>query len=316
MKQGTLVLSLDFELVWGIFDHIKLEEKVTYFDNTLQVIPKILSSFEAHSVQATWATVGMLFNANWEEWMANRPEERPTYDNPLLDAYAYGEMHLKSGLDRFFFAPQLIKHIMQTPGQEMATHTYSHYYCGEKGQQVSQFKADLLQAKKMALQFGTSMDSLVFPRNQSHPDYLDTCWELGIQHVRTNPAAWYWANPKAGLPARVARTADAYLPFGVKSYAFQPNTTGLQQQPASRFLRPHHQVAILNTLRLQRIQSEMTYAAQHGEVYHLWWHPHNFGTYPQESMEALQVILATFKKLEATYGFQSKSMQQLGTSDV
>jgi hypothetical protein len=58
MKPGTLVISLDFELVWGIFDHITLKDKVTYFDNTLNVIPQMLELFEQNRVEVTWATVG------------------------------------------------------------------------------------------------------------------------------------------------------------------------------------------------------------------------------------------------------------------
>lgn len=81
MKKGALVISLDFELVWGLFDHITIQDKVTYFDNTLKVIPRLLDTFNKHNVYATWATVGMLFNENWEEWFANRPSLLPTYED-------------------------------------------------------------------------------------------------------------------------------------------------------------------------------------------------------------------------------------------
>jgi len=312
MKQGTLVLSLDFELVWGVFDHIRLDEKVRYFDQTLQVIPQLLDCFEKNDLQATWATVGMLFNANWDEWMANQPEERPTYDNPNLDAYAYGERHRKSGLDRFFFAPELIKAITQTKGQELGTHTYSHYYCGEPGQTVGQFNADLAQAVHLARKLGVTMESLVFPRNQYHESYIAACGANGIRQVRTNPKVWYWEDPKAGLVAKVARTADAYLPFAGKSYPLagvEAVGSGVRGQAASRFLRPLHANGILNALRLQRVVREMTAAAQNGEVYHLWWHPHNFGDSPQESMVALQGIVAAYKKLADGYGFVSRGMR-------
>ena len=64
-------------------------------------------------------------------------------------------------------------------------------------------------------------------------------------------------------------------------------------------------------MRLQRIVQEMTHAAKNGAIYHLWWHPHNFGTHPQESMAALQTIVAAYQTLAATYGFQSQSMHQV-----
>ena len=60
----------------------------------------------------------MLFNENWEEWFDNRPTLVPTYENQKLDPYSYGEQHSKNGLDRFFFAPKLIKAINSVKGQE------------------------------------------------------------------------------------------------------------------------------------------------------------------------------------------------------
>ena len=73
MKNGAFVISLDFELVWGLFDHIAIQDKISYFDNTINIIPRLLETFEKKDIHATWATVGMLFNENWDEWHANKP---------------------------------------------------------------------------------------------------------------------------------------------------------------------------------------------------------------------------------------------------
>ena len=55
----------------------------------------------------------------------------------------------------------------------------------------------------------------------------------------------------------------------------------------------------------------MTYAAKHGLTYHLWWHPHNFGTNIRENLAFLEKVLVHFHKLSDKYGFRSVSMQQL-----
>ncbi len=311
--KGKFVISLDFELVWGIFDHIQLEQKKTYFENTLTVIPQLLQCFEKHNLAVTWATVGMLFNRNWEEWNTNMPDERPSYTNIALDAYAYGLAHRQKGLDRYFFAPDLIQRIIQTPNQELATHTYSHYYCLEEGQTLRQFECDLDLAVKMANQFGVHLHSLVFPRNQWNENYIESCASRKITQLRSNPDDWYWQDTAgASLMARLFRTGDAYLPFGSKSYGIQKVKEGIvTAQPASRFLRPHHRVELLNSLRLNRIKNEMLTAAKRGEVYHLWWHPHNFGNHPVASMEALNEIAKWYVHLNAVYGFESVTMADL-----
>ena len=87
MKKGTLVLSLDFELIWGIFDHVNIQDKVSYFDSTINVIPRMLDVFQKQDIHVTWATVGMLFNENWEEWFSNFPEVLPTYQNQNLNPF-------------------------------------------------------------------------------------------------------------------------------------------------------------------------------------------------------------------------------------
>ena len=316
MKKGTLVISLDFELVWGIFDHVEINDKRSYFDNTLKAIPQMLEIFEKNNINVTWATVGMLFNENWDEWNANIPSVLPSYDNTKLNPYQYGLQHQKRGLDRFFFAPNLIKDINSVDGQEIGTHTYSHYYCLENGQTIEQFDADLAQATKIAGKFNVQLNSLVFPRNQYNSDYLDICLKHNIQTVRTNPDFWYWDTTKPEtLFSKLARTGDAYLPIGKKSY---PKTSVLKDkvtgQQASRFLRPQNRIEFLNSTRLVRINNEIIQAAKNGEVYHLWWHPHNFGLATDEAIATLKAIIAVFNQCRDEYGMESFTMKQLSDS--
>jgi hypothetical protein len=42
----------------------------------------------------------------------------------------------------------------------------------------------------------------------------------------------------------------------------------------------------------------------------LWWHPHNFGSHIDESMQFLSSILAEFRALRDKFGFRSMSMAE------
>lgn len=56
---GTLIVSLDFELFWGMLDQCALE---AYQDNVLggrTAIPRLLDLFQKYSIHATWAAVGL-----------------------------------------------------------------------------------------------------------------------------------------------------------------------------------------------------------------------------------------------------------------
>lgn len=312
-RKGTLIISLDFELIWGVFDHVEITNKKEYFDNTLHVIPKILECFVKNDVHATWATVGMLFNDNWDEWETNKPKNKPTYSNTNLDAYVYGTKYKNANLDRFFFAPNIIKDIQQVKGQEIGTHTYSHYYCLATGQNKEQFEDDLDLAIKLATKFNISLTSLVFPKNQYNKEYLDCCANRGILSVRSNPNVWYWNTlaPQT-IITKMYRTADAYVSLGSKSYL--ENSLVLENplsQPSSRFLRPQHKLELLNSLRLNRIKNEIIQAARKGEVYHLWWHPHNFGIDPKGAIKSLNSILEVYTYCKDTFGMESKTMEEL-----
>ncbi len=314
-KNGYMVISLDFELVWGVFDVVDYKTTINYFNNTRKVIPSILAKFKEDKIHATWAVVGMLFNKNWEEWTLNRPVALPFYSNSKLSAYDFGNSIISTDFEELFFAPELINEIKNAPGQEVGTHTYSHYYCLEAGQDIEEFRADLAKAVEMAGKFNIDLKSLVFPRNQIKQEYLQICKEFGIQTVRSNPSTWYWKDTLSeAFFTKVARSGDAYLPFGKKTYSkddiVQKNGLPLEQK-ASRFLRPVEGNYKLRKLKLKRIKDEITVAAKKKEVYHLWWHPHNFGDQPGESLKDLGDILEHFNVCRNKYGIQSVSMHEL-----
>lgn len=318
---GTFTISLDFELHWGGFEKWQLDNYRDYFLNTRRIIPEMLSLFASHDVHVTWATVGMLFSRNKAELLATSPELKPAYAMQHLSAFHY-IAHKGIGQDEhddpFHYAPSLVNQIIKTPGQELATHTFAHYYCNELGQNVEQFRADLQSAQKAAARYDRKLSSLVFPRNQFNDTYLKVCYEEGITAVRSNPLDWFWniqSTQNESRWKRMNRGLDAYFPIGKK------NTYELQSLevrnnypvclPASRLLRPYRPKELfLNSFKIARIKSEMERAARNNEVYHLWWHPHNFGSFPSESMKGLREILVHYGKCRARFGMESLNMNE------
>lgn len=59
--------------------------------------------------------------------------------------------------------------------------------------------------------------------------------------------------------------------------------------------------------------SEMLYAAKHGKIFHLWWHPHNFSTHTEKNIENLEKVLAYYEVLHDKYGFESMNMGEVAT---
>ena len=320
---GRLIISLDFELHWGVFDHTPLDEGGrAYFDRTRKLVVPLLEAFEAAGVHASWATVGMLFARDRAELEAALPTLRPTYRRAELDPYRLLEqVGQDEAEDPYHYAASLIDRIAGTAGQYLGSHTFSHYYCLEAGQTAETFAADLAAAQALAYATrGTRLTSLVFPRNQYSPDYLRVIAAQGFTSYRTNPDVWFWqarAGADTGAVQKLARLADHYLPLhSTSAFPAGRPTDGLLDIPASRFLRPY--LPKLDgyggqRLKVRRICREMRQAARQGLDYHLWWHPHNLATDPTRNMAAVRTILTHYRQLRTTYGMQSVSMEECTT---
>lgn len=318
-RQGGLVISLDFELAWGVHDSLGSEgDYRTSLLGAREAVPRILDLFGEYEVEATWAVVGFLFASNLEELTEFLPAIRPTYLDVRRDPYrirlGQGEAH-----DPVHYAASLVSAIAASPGQEIASHTFSHYYCLEAGQTVEQFAADLASAQAIARAKGLHLSSLVLPRHQNRPDYLPVIARAGFTAYRSNEPNWLNRPAQTdgiGLAVRAARLLDSWVPLTganlVPWSATKPDGYGLVDVRESRFLRPAGQFGELaDRLHYLRIVNAMRRAARRGALFHLWWHPHNFGGRLPENLAVLRSILEVHAELRQEYGFGSYSMRSV-----
>lgn len=312
---GAFVISLDFELAWGAA-RWRTDGYARNLHGARAAIPRLLDLFSEHDIAATWAAVGFLFARSREEMVADgpAPEERPAYRDPGLDAYAQpvGE---NEDDDPLHFAPSLIARIRDTARQEIATHTFSHYYCCAAGQTAETFRADLQSARAIARRQGIDVTSIVFPRNQHNPAYDAILAAAGIRAYRGSPRAWMWRRAEArdgtSPGRRGGRLFDSYVNLsghGTVRWGEVLQPSGLSDVRASHFLRPVSPRARGRALLLRRIRNSLRAAASRGEIYHLWWHPHNFGRHPEANLAGLRAILEEFARLRADTGMRSLSM--------
>lgn len=315
---GAFVVSLDFELVWGVRD-LEITGERRNLLPTRVVVPRLLELFKKYEIHATWATVGFLFFESREDLLRSLPEQQPKYANAHLSPYTAiaEEVGLNEENDPLHYAPSLIRMIFATPYQELGTHTFSHYYCLEDGQTVRDFQADLQAAIQAGRQYGCKIESIVFPRNQYSQEILGICASNGIKTYRGNEDLWFRAPSKRSehrrLSRRLMRIMDAYFNVSGSNAYKIPGAGEPVNVPASRYLRPiSKSLKILELLRLQRILSSMRKAAQAGEVFHLWWHPEDFANDVEGNLKFLEKILAEFANLRNRYGMQSLNMGEVG----
>ncbi len=319
MAQGAFIVSLDFELYWGMRDRRSLAEYGSNIRGVRTALPRMLAAFDAHGVKATFSTVGLLFFRDKASMEAGLPELRPSYTNRGLSPYNghFAWVGADEDTDPHHFGASLIDMIKRHPGHEIGCHTFSHYYCLERGQTVEQFTADLRASKRAAEAFGIELRSLVFPRNQYNEDYLEACAGEGITSYRGNERSWLYAarnREQERLSRRALRLLDTWFDLsGPNTHPMPVPVAGLPVDiPSSRFLRPcSERWHLLEGLRLRRITRAMDHAARTGEVFHLWWHPHNFGRDIDRNIAFLERILGHYASLRTRHGFRSLTMTGL-----
>lgn len=317
-QKGIFIISLDFELYWGERDKEDLEDYKEILLGGRSIIPSLLKLFAEHKIHATWATVGFLFFESRDELIRGLPTKRPNYANSKLSPYSHiNNIGNNEREDPFHYAPSLIKMILSFPYQEIGIHTFSHYYCLERGQDIHTFKDDLEAAIKAAKKYNITIESLVFPRNQFNSEYISICREMGIKAYRGNIPCWIYkarSQEDESLLIRGLRLLDSYV--NISGHNSYPSDIPGHDFPfniyASRFLRPYSNgLKILEPLRLRRILSDLDYAAKKGLIYHLWWHPHDFGINPEENMSFLKKVLNYYTKLREIYGMSSLNNGEL-----
>jgi len=316
--QGKFVISLDYELMWGVRDKRTIKDYGGNISQVPDVIDRLLKIFSEFNIGATFATVGFLLARSKGEILKFNPLSKPNYELKKLSPYiGYIDDIGVDKSDFYHYAIDSLIQIQKEKKHEICTHTYSHYYCLEKGQNIKTFEDDISSAVAIAQKEGITFKSIIFPRNQHNSEYNNVLLKNGISIFRGNEKTWFY-NPKSGeeetLIRRMMRLIDAYINIS-GHHTFLPSTEdklGLINVPSSRFLRPFNpKLSFLEGLRLRRIKKSMTYAAKKGLVYHLWWHPHNFGSYQEENFDFLKKIMNHYRYLNKKYNFTSCTMEDV-----
>lgn len=315
-NKGTMIVSLDFELFWGMHDVSNFEEYFNSYKNNVsgvwEAIPKMLELFKKYSVHATWGTVGLAFASPINDVNKYIPDKElwPSYDNSFQNPYPkIKKIDINS---KYYYASELIDLITKYEGQEIGSHTFSHYYCKEKGQTVEQFDADIFAAKKIAESKGISLKSIILPRNQCETDHISVLFQHGFTSYRDEENDWIHKKIKNRKIMRGLRLIDVYLPITGQGGYIPRKENGIWNLMGSRMYKPFFKpLFFLEGLKIHRIKKQMLHAAKNGLTFHLWWHPHNIGVMTDFHIKQLDEVFSYYEKLKEKYGMMSLNMSEV-----
>ncbi|HEY4240955.1 MAG TPA: polysaccharide deacetylase family protein [Kofleriaceae bacterium] len=265
---GSLCISIDLELAWGIWDKPSRAYHDRCAAHELTIVRRLVEIFDQHEASVTWAIVGRLL-------------ER--------DA---GAAKLTPHGDRIWFAPDAIDLVRAArTAQDIGSHSYAHLYFGEATRE--QLAADLAAARRVHDAHGLPFTSFVFPRNQVA--HLDLLREAGVRVFRSVDRGWHIAvRERLGkIPGRAANLADKVLPVPPATVAPIVHDGGLVELPSSMLLlareglrRAVHPAAVVAKAKLG-----LSRAARTGESFHLWFHPSNFYYETERQLDVLAQIV-------------------------
>lgn len=303
-------ISLDFEKKWGILD-----KDIPSYDKSIEKVPEVINRllglFEENQIHCTWAFVGALLarsEGQLKEFL--NQSNFLTYHDDSLNPNFYFKGNVFR--EKLFSGYHELESIKKTPGQELASHSFYHTYYNEPGiSNDALFLESRLFDKYSKSMLDIICKGIVFPRNQVPEDLSD----MPYLYYRANLDNVFdrgYSELELNFFNRSLRLLDSIIPLRYfRSCTPKFDETNKLSIPATRFLRPQTSNGIFNALHLKRIKNEMTWAAKNDDMFHLWWHPHNFGGDVEKNISNLKKIISHFKYLEERYGMKSYNMFEI-----
>lgn len=197
MSGGTFAISLDFALYWGMRNRQPFSACQTRLQGVYQAIPALLTAFQQANIHATWAVVGLVFFRDTAELRYHLPSILPQYHDRRLNPFLYlpnTERH--PDLIPYYYAPQLIQAIQRYAGQEIASHSFSHFNIGATGATLESFTADVQAAKNIATRFGIALKAMFFHVNNIVPLTSNLCHNKVFKHFVAIPLVSFTIYPQ------------------------------------------------------------------------------------------------------------------------
>lgn len=269
---GSLTISIDLELLWGVWDNAPARTDSMVGARDRQICSRLVALFEQYSIRVTWAVVGRLL------------EEATGFDG-------------LRGTREGWFAPDIVQGIAKsTIRHDLGSHGYAHLYFQSAPR--TDLRLDLERARAIQTRHGHSMSSFVFPRNQVA--HLDLLAEFGVKVFRSTDQGILSAIDAVAPRARpLVNLLEKALALPVATVRPLRREFGLVELPSSLLLLGRGGLRSLVHPRAMRrkMLEGLRQAVNRKEVFHLWFHPSNFYTDEDLQFESLEVVLAEAKRL-------------------
>lgn len=269
MIRGSLIISIDTELLWGRHD-LNYSNFLRRAKKERSIIKKLLSLFTKYHIPATWGVVGHLFLKQCSpKNNINHPEiNRPNY--PWVKGDWFKDDPATSiRKDPAWYGQDLVKLIKDTPHQEIACHSFSHVLFGHPGCSRDCAESEITTCLKLAKGLGIKFQSFIFPRNSV--GHLNLLKKYGFSAFRSLKPAWQNHN---NLLTKLVQLAWLVSPLAPPVFEAK-KVSGLVDLPGSMYYLSTRGPRKLLPIKLRVLKAKLgiNQAIKQKKIFHLWFHP-------------------------------------------
>lgn len=291
---GTMVLSLDLELAWGMFDILSVGALEAQSLEERTQIKRLLGLLDRYEIPATWAVVGHLMLDSCtrdQEGQAHvEVSPHPRYSWFARDWFCFDPC-TRASLAPSWYAPDIVDWIRAAKVRhEIGSHSFAHIYYGDPECTSLVARADLQAAVDAAAKRNVVLNSFVFPRDQvGHLPVLKSCG------LRTYRGGMPPLIPGArGSLRRVANLLDQLCARSPKPVKAEEALPGLWNIPGNHFFMARDGIRkyIPIASRVLKGKRGIDNAIKTGQLYHLWFHPFNLNVDSAAMFSGLEQIFS------------------------
>jgi len=275
MKKPTFIISFDCEAKFGMADNLTAyQRRVITNAASNDVYRRLLAMLDEFGLKATFAFVGA-YTLSYPEVMDIRKE--------LRDVMMPGGRRWLEEFWRDFTAgrtdgwlnPEAMELVKKHGGHEIGSHGFTHAPLSVDRVSFDFFRHELIMAMKVARSKGVNIQTIIYPRNQV--GYTPLLPALGLTGYRAALRVDY-----ENFNRRVWNITSEFN-FNQPSQPHSTLSDCAIAIPSGYILNAHNTTprrAIPRRTTVRRWCSIIDHAIAHGQVAHLWSHPHNFITDP------------------------------------
>ncbi len=264
MRKSGLIISIDFELDWGYTN----QENPLTEDEICKGLDSLIALLNKYQIKSTWAIVGQLFNKNKDDNSKRRLQ-------------------------------WITKNLKENDLIEIGSHTYNHIFCEEASNEL--IEEDFSLMKDVAKDNNNDFKSIVFPRNQFNKANLNLIKKYSYTHYRSVLEKWYLKTNKYSNESKIKRNLIRIfdmLPFNRDAIIISKNKlTSISDSRFFRFFPTSLMGKIISKIYLLVLKHELRQCIKRGNLYHIWFHPHNIIKKPN-GLKELNSFLKYFASLK------------------